>query len=122
MFLKVCSCNLYLLLSYMLLIHCLTPRTFLCNLLALEGPLRCCILYFVRSSCKIFDYASEKFNSFIRLQNNKVPEDIRPFFFGAKLIALVKIDGGLRSISIGNTLRRSNAKCAGSIVSDKRKK
>ena len=44
----------------------------------------------------------------------KIPEPLRPFFFGAKLIDLIKIDGGLRPIAIGNTLRRIASKCAGS--------
>ena len=38
--------------------------------------------------------------------DGEIPEPLRPFFFGAKLIALIKIDGGLRPIAIGNTLRR----------------
>ena len=38
----------------------------------------------------------------------------RPFFFGAKLIAFIKINGGLRPIAIGNTLRHIVSKCAGS--------
>ena len=38
--------------------------------------------------------------------DGKIPISLRPFFFGAKLIALIKIDGGLRPIVIGNTLRR----------------
>ena len=46
--------------------------------------------------------------------DGKIPEPLRPFFFGAKLIALIKIDGGLRPIAIGNTLRRFASKCAGS--------
>ena len=46
--------------------------------------------------------------------DGKIPEPLRPFFFGAKLIALIKIDGGLRPIAIGNTLRRIASKCAGS--------
>ena len=46
--------------------------------------------------------------------DGKIPEPLRPFFFGAKLIALIKIDGGLRAIAIGNTLRRIASKCAGS--------
>ena len=46
--------------------------------------------------------------------DGKTPEPLRPFFFGAKLIALIKIDGGLRPIAIGNTLRRIASKCAGS--------
>ena len=46
--------------------------------------------------------------------DDKIPEPQRPFFFGAKLIALIKIDGGLRPIAIGNRLRRIASKCAGS--------
>ena len=46
--------------------------------------------------------------------DGKIPEPLRPFVFGAKLIALIKIDGGLRPIAIGNTLRRIASKCAGS--------
>ena len=46
--------------------------------------------------------------------DGKIPEPLRPFFFGAKLIALIKIDEGLRPIAIGNTLRRIASKCAGS--------
>ena len=38
--------------------------------------------------------------------DGKIPEPVRPFFFDAKLIALIMIDGGLRTIAIGNTLRR----------------
>ena len=40
----------------------------------------------------------------------EVPEQLRPFFFEAKLIALGKIGGGLRPIAIGNTLRRIASK------------
>ena len=50
----------------------------------------------------------------------KVPDDLRPYFFGAKLIALKKPDGGLRPIAIGNTLRRLTAKCAGYHVFESR--
>ena len=45
--------------------------------------------------------------------DGKIPKPLRPFFFGAKLIALIKIDGGLRPIAIGNTLRRIASECAG---------
>ncbi len=55
------------------------------------------------------------------ISEGKIPEIIRPFFFGAKLIALNKKDGGLRPIAVGNTLRRIISKCAGYSVSDKRK-
>ena len=46
--------------------------------------------------------------------DGKIPEPLRSSVFGAKLIALIKIDGGLRQIAIGNTLRRIASKCAGS--------
>ena len=39
------------------------------------------------------------------IEDGKIPKRLRPFFFGAKLIALIKIDGGLRRIA---------SKCAGS--------
>ena len=42
--------------------------------------------------------------------DGKIPEPLRPLFFDAKLIALMKIDGGLRPIAIGNTLRRIESK------------
>ena len=45
---------------------------------------------------------------------NLIPEPLRPFFFGAKLTALIKIDRRLRPIAIGKTLRRITSKCAGS--------
>ena len=47
-------------------------------------------------------------------EDRKKPEPLRPLFFGAKLNALTKIDGGLRPIAISNTLRRIGCKCAGS--------
>ena len=43
----------------------------------------------------------------------KVPLELRPYFFGAKLSALKKTDGGLRPIAVGNTFRRLSAKRAG---------
>ena len=43
----------------------------------------------------------------------KVPFELRPYFLGAKLIALKKHDEGLCPIAIGNTFRRLSAKCAG---------
>ena len=49
-----------------------------------------------------------------------VPFELRPYFFGAKLIALKKPDGGLRPIAIGNTFRRLSAKCAGYHVFESR--
>ena len=37
---------------------------------------------------------------------DKIPEDIRPIFFGANLCALSKKDGGIRPIAVGTTFRR----------------
>ena len=42
----------------------------------------------------------------------KTPKQIRPYFFGASLVALRKKDGGVRPIAVGCTLRRLAAKCA----------
>ena len=40
------------------------------------------------------------------------PKSIRPYFFGASLVALKKKDDGIRPIAVGCTLRRLAAKCA----------
>ena len=40
------------------------------------------------------------------------PSQLRPYFFGASLVALRKKDGGIRPIAVGCTLRRLAAKCA----------
>lgn len=37
--------------------------------------------------------------------SGKVPEFARPYFYGAKLLALSKPNGGIRPIAVGNTLR-----------------
>ena len=50
----------------------------------------------------------------------KVPFELRPYFFGAKRIALKKPDPGLRPIAVGNTFRQLSAKCAGYHVSESR--
>ena len=50
----------------------------------------------------------------------KVPFELRPYFFGAKLIALKKPDGELRPIAVGYTFRRLSAKCAGYHVFESR--
>ena len=47
------------------------------------------------------------------IPEGKLPFELRPYFFGAKVIALKKLDGGLRPIVVGNTFRRLSAKCAG---------
>ena len=47
---------------------------------------------------------------------DKTPEQIRPFFFEAKLVALRKKLGGVRPIAVGCTLRRLAAKCASALV------
>ena len=54
--------------------------------------------------------------------DGKLPEPLRPFFFGAKLIALIKIDGGLRPTAIDNTLTRITSKCAESKALSERQK
>ena len=46
------------------------------------------------------------------IPGGKVPFELRPYFFGEKLIALKKPDGGLRPIAVGNTFRWLSAKCA----------
>ena len=49
--------------------------------------------------------------------DGKVPPSIQPVFWGATLlIALKKMDGGLRPIVVGQTLRRMVAKCAAHLV------
>ena len=47
----------------------------------------------------------------------KAPVWLRPYFFGASLIAFGKKDGGLRPIAVGLTLRRLVAKVACRIAS-----
>ena len=47
-----------------------------------------------------------------------VPRAVRPFFFGASLVALRKKTGGVRPIAVGCTLRRLVAKIAGRKVLD----
>ena len=47
-----------------------------------------------------------------------VPQEVRPFFFGASLVALKKKCGGVRPIAVGCTLRRLVAKIACKRVAD----
>lgn len=49
----------------------------------------------------------------------KVLDVARPLFFGASLLALNKIDGGVRPIAIGSTFRRLVAKVGCRGVSDR---
>ena len=49
-----------------------------------------------------------------------IPLELRPYFFGAILIALQKTDGVLRPIAVGNTFRRLPAKYAGYHVFESR--
>lgn len=49
----------------------------------------------------------------------KTPEEVRPSFFGANLIALNKSSGGVRPIAVGCTLRRLVAKTASMAVMDR---
>ena len=62
------------------------------------------VLNFLKSLTKLINLIGD----------GKIPEPLRSFFYGAKLIALLKIDGGLRLIAIGRTLRRIASKCRGS--------
>ena len=50
------------------------------------------------------------------VMEGRVPPAIRPFFFGATLVALEKKSGGVRPIAVGCTLRRLVAKIAGQWV------
>ncbi|XP_055353423.1 uncharacterized protein LOC129599259 [Paramacrobiotus metropolitanus] len=47
-----------------------------------------------------------------------LPEDVRPYFFGANLIPLLKKDGGIRPIAVGETLRRLFSKIISRRCSD----
>ena len=47
-----------------------------------------------------------------------VPQEVRPFFFGASLVALKKKCGGVRPISVGCTLRRLVTKITSKRVVD----
>lgn len=63
----------------------------------LEGPVK--------------DNNLERFSKFLTLlANEPIPSEAREIFFGARLIALSKKDGGIRPIAIGNTIRRTVAK------------
>ena len=46
----------------------------------------------------------------------QTPNQIRPYFFGATLVAFTKKNGGIRPIAIGCTLRRLAAKCASALT------
>ena len=59
-------------------------------------------------------------NLVIVILEGKVPFEHRPYFFGAKLVALKKPDGGLRPIAVGNAFRWLIAKCAGYHVFESR--
>ena len=83
------------------------------------GPDKIILQIFKDIVSKSIDSAGLNFlKSLTKLMNligdDKIPETITPFFFGAKLIVLIKIDVGLRPIAIGNTPRRIASKCAGS--------
>jgi hypothetical protein len=47
-----------------------------------------------------------------------IPESVRPVFFGAKLFALGKKNGGVRPIAIGLTLRRLGGKLSMGLLQD----
>jgi hypothetical protein len=48
-----------------------------------------------------------------------IPDHLKPTFFGGRLIALSKKDGGIRPIVVGLTLRRLTSKLVNSYASDK---
>ena len=52
--------------------------------------------------------------------DGKVPDEIRPILFGAKLIVTTKVDGGLRPIAVGNTIRRIASTCVGYKITEQR--
>ena len=55
----------------------------------------------------------EVLTDFINLVlRGSVPPEIRPIFFGGRILALSKKDGGIRPIAVGNVLRRIAAKAA----------
>ena len=49
-----------------------------------------------------------------------LPTEVREIFFGRRLIALQKTDGGIRPIAVGYTLRRLAANCANAYVIKRR--
>ena len=81
--------------------------------------LKVIIVYRVRGNgnCRIIIIlctTEYKCTPFIRLVlEGDTPTSIRPYFFGANLVALRKEDGGVRPIAVGCTLRRLVAKVVG---------
>ena len=53
------------------------------------------------------------------LSKENLPAPVRQFFFGARLIALQKKDGGVRPIAIGNTVRRLVGKVTCATIKEK---
>ena len=49
----------------------------------------------------------------------KVPADVAPYFFGARLHGALKKDGGVRPIAVGEVIQRLASKCAVSSLSQK---
>ena len=47
-----------------------------------------------------------------------IPKEVQPIFFSANLVALSKVDGGVRPIAMGGTLRRLAAKCISASLGD----
>jgi hypothetical protein len=61
-----------------------------------------------------------KFCNFI-INGKNFPATVKPVFFGARLIALLKKDGGIRPIAVGNSLRRLVSKTACQLVQEEAK-
>ena len=53
------------------------------------------------------------------LMDGTIPTEIRPFFFGGRLIALLKKGGGIRPIVVGLCLRRVASKLVSSLATNK---
>jgi hypothetical protein len=51
--------------------------------------------------------------------SGNLPQPIRPLFFGARLLALKKKDGGIRPIAVGNSTRRLVSKIACHLIKQK---
>ena len=86
-------------------------------------------MFFQNGSSTGLDGSSPKFSGTLLAKSNgqtgaltifvnvilmgKLPHELRAYYFGAKLKALKKPDGGLRLIAVGNTISRLSAKCDG---------
>ena len=63
-------------------------------------------------------FLSSLFAFISHVLNDSTPIPLWPLFFGARLVALTKKDGGVRPIAVGSTLRRLVANVAAQFVLD----